>query len=254
MSYKLHFLLASIYQLMIFIPLMYLAVRYFERSRDNRKIFRLTAVILAPLLSFSLVDMASFLNMEQIPLDSGATNMSGLLIIGLVFLILWRGFEQNLSRSVFFTVMYVVIEILAWSIYGIVRPLLPPYGSYDPGKQITSSLIQLGILMLPILAWGVARLAKVEIRPGVACFFLAIVFAPVIAIGHGGVIPIPAVMVWAALFLSGFRSGFGMMTPLVALFSVGVTTGLLLITYRFVQRFRTPAGETASTLAAGQDG
>ena len=254
MSFKLHFLLASIYQLIIFIPLMYLAVRYFERSRDNRKIIKLTAVIMAPSLSFSLVDMALLLNMEQIPLDNGATNMSGLLIIGLVFLILWRGFGLNLSRSVFLTVMYVVIETLAWSIYGIVRPLLPPYGNYERGKQITSALIQLGILVLPIVAWGVTRMAKVKIRPAVACFFLAIVFAPVIAIGHGGVVPIPAIMVWAAIFLSGFGSGFGMMTLLVALFSVGITSGLLLLLYRYAQRFRTPAGGTASTLAAGQDG
>lgn len=256
MSLKLHFLLASIYQLIIFIPLIYLAVRYFERSRDNRKIIKLTAVIMVPLLSFSLLDMALLLNMEQIPLDSGAMNMSGLFIIGLVFLILWRGFGLNLSRSVFLTVMYVVIETLAWSIYEIVRPLLPPYSSYEyeRGKHITSALIQLGILVLPIVAWGVTRLAKVKIRPEVACFFLAIVFAPVILIGHGGVVPIPAIMVWAAIFLSGFGSGFGMMTLLVALFSVGITSSLLLLLYRYAQRFRTPAGGTASTLAAGQDG
>lgn len=254
MSLKLQLLLENSYQLIIFIALMYLAVRYFERSRDNRKAIKLTAAIMAPSLGFSLVDFALLMNMDQFPLDSRATSMSGLLIIGMVFLVLWRGFRLNLSRSVFLTVVYVVIETLTWSIYGIVRPLLPPYGGYQRGDRITSSLIQLGVLVLPFMAWGMARLAKVEIRPVVACFFLAILFAPVILIGHGGVLPVPASIVWAMLFSSGFGSGYGMLMLPMALFSVGITTGLLLLLYRYMQRFRTPDGGIASTLAAGQDG
>ena len=100
------------------------------------------------------------------------------------------------------------------------------------------SLLQLGILLIPVGAWGLARAFRIRVSPLAWSFIVALLFAPVPVVGHGlGVIP--ALLVWMGIFLGGdITSSMAGYMIASAIVSVMVSTFVFLILYGLVQRLR----------------
>ncbi len=220
--------------------LLFLLIRYVEQQRSAHQAAKLALLMIAPALLLTLGDLALPLVAPRGGLLSRYVDLQAIAVPVLVFLLLWKSARMTVKRAAFYTAGYLILGFVADIVYTALRPLLPPYTGYRLDRQITQSLIQLGILLLPVIGWVVARALKLTISPLVGCFGLALVFAPTVVMGHGAVMPIPALLGWLALVIGGLRSEAGMLLLFSLVLSAGVWTVLFYAGYRMVQRFRTP--------------
>jgi hypothetical protein len=249
MLLKLRLVLESGSIILLLGALLFLLIRYVEQQRSPHEVAKLALLMVAPALLLTLFDLALPLVAPRGGLLSLYLDLRAIAVPVLVFLLIWKSAGMTPKRAVFYTAGYLILGFVADIVYTTLRPLFPPYSGYRQDRQITQSLIQLGFLLIPVIGWAAARALKFKISPLVGGFGLALVFAPTVIIGHGAVMPIPALLAWVVLFVGGIRSEEGMLLLFSLVLSVGLWTVLFYAGFRIVQRFRisdSGVGENAS--------
>lgn len=243
LAFKLRYLLESGLSVLLLFGFFFLALRYFEGQRTSWENLRIAGLVMLPEVLFILLGLALPPRIEPGSALMTAISMSSWLVPLLVFLVLWKVCKFTAGRALWFSVVYLLLGFLAGFLYLVMRPLLPPYVGDRAGQRVFLSLIQVGILLVPLGGWALTRLLGIRVSPLAGSFLVALVFAPVVVFGHGlGVVP--AFLVWMGMFIDGdpINPEFGYMF-VSAIVSVIVTTVVVSILYRAIQRLRVMPAE-----------
>ena len=231
---------------LLLLGLVYLALRYFDGQLTRRGGLRLAALICLPTLVMSI--LFQFLPYKWIVWPAWYVfdhfiSVWTVLIPAVVFLVLWKGLSLDLQRAALYTGLFVALGMLNDHIFSTLDSLLPPYSEREPERKFMQALVDLGMLLIPVIAFVTAKTLRLRIPLPLGCFVIALLFSPVVTFSYGR--PVLWDSMYSLVYLAVIddspmtaRYAFKLFNGMI---SVGVSTVILMWLYGVAQRLRIPA-------------